>query len=531
MSSAAGKKLLAIPGPIELSPTVQHTLGLPPLSHVGPEFVKIFREAIGMTRWAHSFSTLDLPPSFAWRLRSNRKPEAQVVRTSHAGSQAFILAGSGTLGWDQVGANLIEKGDNALVLHTGYFGDGFRDCLQTYGAKVDVVHSPLGGTVRIEDVKRALRNKQYKLVTITHVDTSTSVLSDAQAISECVRRVSPNTLIVLDAVCSLASEDVRTDDWGLDIVLSASQKGLGAPPGLSILVASSRAIGVWEERERRGVKSGSYYSSWEKWLPIMRAYDQGKPAYFGTPAVNLLRAYHASLLEITQGQISLDERLALHKQASGRVKAAAERLGMVQVAKETKGRAHGMTALYVPPGSGLMAADVLPLVGKRGVVMAGGLVAEIKERYIRVGRYGLECLVEEGVVVMVEVVEEGVGVEEEVEERTGAAGEEDGNDPGSGRGRLVLVLIIRCSLQLLWQWKRRLLLLDLTLSSSPNLNRFPNFLDHLRLPLVFGKQLDALSATNCPERLAPVAFALALSCHALLRQPRPLHPRRHRPRP
>lgn len=102
------------------------------------------------------------------------------------------------------------------------------------------------------------------MITITHVDTSTGVLSDARAIAACVQRISPGTLVVLDAVCSLASEDIQMDAWGLDIVLSASQKGLGGPPGLSILVASQRTISIFEDRIKRGVKSGSYYSSWEK---------------------------------------------------------------------------------------------------------------------------------------------------------------------------------------------------------------------------------------------------------------------------
>lgn len=119
----------------------------------------------------------------------------------------------------------------------------------------------------ISEVEKAIRkagSKPYKLVTITHVDTSTGVLSDACSIAASVRRISPNTLVVLDAVCSLASEDVQMDAWGLDVVLSASQKGLGAPPGLSILVASQRTIKAFEDRIKRGVKSGSYYSSWEK---------------------------------------------------------------------------------------------------------------------------------------------------------------------------------------------------------------------------------------------------------------------------
>ncbi|KAJ2985821.1 hypothetical protein NUW54_g10020 [Trametes sanguinea] len=86
--------------------------------------------------------------------------------------------------------------------------------------------------------------KQYKLVAFSHVDTSTGVLSDAKAIAEVVRRVSPNTLVALDGVCSVASEEIQMDAWGIDVVLTASQKGLGVPPGLSIVVASQKAMKV-----------------------------------------------------------------------------------------------------------------------------------------------------------------------------------------------------------------------------------------------------------------------------------------------
>ncbi|KAF9523064.1 PLP-dependent transferase [Crepidotus variabilis] len=395
------KKLLAIPGPIELSPTVLEALGQPPLSHVSPEFVKIFQESLHLTR--------------------------QVVRTSNKASQPFILAGSGTLGWDQVAANLIEKGDKVLVLSTGYFGEGFRDCLHGYGANVDLIKAPLGGTVNLEDIEQALNRKKYKAVTITHVDTSTGVLSDAKAIAACVKKISPSTLLILDAVCSLASEDIQFDAWGLDIVLSASQKGLGGPPGLSILIASARAISTFESRINSISKkplqtfpysySYSYYTSWSKWLPIMRAYDQGKPAYFGTPAVTLVKAYHASLVEIMRGEVALDQRLEMHRGASRRVKEAAERLGMVQVASEPAGRANGMTAVYVPQNFAGGAVDVLGAVGKRGVVMAGGLVSEIKDRYIRIGHMGWSVVGEKGKDVdrIVRVLEDAV---REVEARS-----------------------------------------------------------------------------------------------------------------
>jgi alanine-glyoxylate transaminase/serine-glyoxylate transaminase/serine-pyruvate transaminase len=145
-----------------------------------------------------------------------------------------------------------------------------------------------------------------------------------------------------------------------------------------------------------------------RWVPIMRAYDQNKPAYFGTPAVTLVRALHTSLIEITRGPISLATRLALHIHASDRVKKAAERLGMEQVAYEPAGRAHGMTALYV--SEGLSAADVLGGVAQRGVVIAGGLVKEVKDQYIRVGHMGWSVVGDEGkdVSFVVRVIEEAV---------------------------------------------------------------------------------------------------------------------------
>ena len=157
----------------------------------------------------------------------------------------------------------------------------------------------------LEDIASALQSKSYKLLTFTHVDTSTGVLSNAPAIAALVQKVSPSTLIIMDAVCSVASEEIRFDEWGLDVVLSASQKGLGAPPGLSVLVVSQRALGVFGERKKRGVREGSYYASWGKWLPIMRAYEEGRPAYFATPPVNLIYAFRASL-ELITARASVD---------------------------------------------------------------------------------------------------------------------------------------------------------------------------------------------------------------------------------
>jgi alanine-glyoxylate transaminase / serine-glyoxylate transaminase / serine-pyruvate transaminase len=184
--------------------------------------------------------------------------------SSDPAAQPFIIAGSGTLGWDQVASNLTEPGDNVLVLHTGYFGDSFADCFEAYGANATQLKAPIGDRPQQDEVEKALKENKYKMITITHVDTSTGVLSDIKSISDLVHRVSPETLVVVDGVCSAGSEEIRFDEWGLDVLITASQKGIGCPAGLSILFASGRAIDTFNNRNHPPT---SYFASWKNWLP------------------------------------------------------------------------------------------------------------------------------------------------------------------------------------------------------------------------------------------------------------------------
>ncbi|KIM56501.1 hypothetical protein SCLCIDRAFT_132517, partial [Scleroderma citrinum Foug A] len=349
----------SIPGPIEVTDEVLCANAHPSMSHMSPDFASVFGDCIRMTR--------------------------KILYSKDA--QPFLIAGSGTLGWDQVSANLVEPGENALVLNCGYFADSFADCLQTYGAKVDQIKAEVGGTVKESDVESALKSKKYKIITVTHVDTSTAVLSNIKVVAEVVRKVSPDTLVIVDGVCSVASEEIRMDDWGIDVVLTASQKGLCTPPGLSILVASQRAIKVFENR---ATPVTSYYASWKKWLPIMSAYERNSAAYFATPPVNLIYAYHASLCQITQGNVSFEDRFKAHKEASRRIKKAVEDLGLKCVPLSEDAAANGMTAIYYPDG--LVASDIIPRLLKKDIVVAGGLHASIKDKYFRIGHMGITAV-------------------------------------------------------------------------------------------------------------------------------------------
>lgn len=213
-------------------------LSLPSQSHVGAPFVATFGETLTMLR--------------------------KLLQTTNPASQPFVISGSGTLGWDFVAANLIEMSEDALVLHTGYFADSFAECFETYGVKVTQLKAPIGDRPQLPEVEKALKEKHYKLISVTHVDTSTGVLSEIKALSELVHRVSPETLMIIDGVCSVGCEEICFDEWGIDVVLTASQKAIGCPPGLSILMCSERAMETFKNRK---TPPSSYFASFKNWLP------------------------------------------------------------------------------------------------------------------------------------------------------------------------------------------------------------------------------------------------------------------------
>lgn len=306
----------------------------------------------------------------------------KLFQTTNPASQPFIIAGSGTLGWDIVASNLIERDEEALVLHTGYFGDSFATALETYGAKATQLKAPIGERPSLAEIEAALKQKQYKLITITHVDTSTGVLSDIKAVSELVHRVSPHTLVVVDGVCSVGCEEIDFDAWGIDVVLTASQKAIGCPPGLCIMMLSGRAIEVYKNRK---TPSSSYYASIANWQPIMQNYEAGKPSYFATPPTQLVHALHTTLSSITANPMS--ERFGIHAKTSDKVKNAVAELGLSQLATNPECQAHAMTAIRLPEG--ITASDILPGLLKRGVVFAGGLHKAIAPTYIRFGHMGV----------------------------------------------------------------------------------------------------------------------------------------------
>jgi alanine-glyoxylate transaminase/serine-glyoxylate transaminase/serine-pyruvate transaminase len=345
------RTLLMIPGPIEFEPSVLAAAGAPTTGHTDPAFIEVFGQALERMR------QMFLCPD----------------------GQPFIIAGSGTLAMDLAGANLIEAGDKALVVNTGYFSDRFGVLLERYGAQVTHVRSEVGGRPSTEAVEEALKAGRFKMMTITHVDTSTGVLTDIKALAELGRRY--DTLVVVDGVCSVAGEELRMADWGVDVALTASQKAVGTPPGLALLMAGPRAMAAFKARK---TLVGNYYADWTNWLPIMEAYEARKAAYFGTPAVNLIWALNVSLgIILKEG---MENRFARHERIGQAFQAAIQALGMGQVPQQQECAAHTMTAPRYP--AGFNGADFLVKVRQAGAFLAGGLHPQIRAEYFRIGHMG-----------------------------------------------------------------------------------------------------------------------------------------------
>ena len=351
----AARPLLMIPGPIELSPTVVEAFSKPSPGHLAPGLIESFGRSLEMMREV-------------WQAGPDAQP--------------FILTGGGTVAMDVVAANLVEPGETAVVINTGYFSDRLAEMLRRQGAKVVEVAAPAVGDAPATDVVgRALASGSVKALFATHVDTSTGVCIDPEPLARMAR--DRGILSVFDGVCATAGESFRMKEWGADVYLTGSQKALGVPPGLALLVASPLAL---EARARRGPNAPPppMYLDLEQWLPIMKAYEKRRPAYFSTPATNLILALEAGLGEILEDGI--EPRIARHQHAARAMRAAWDALGLRPVPTRPELRAATLSAVYLPEG-----IDVAAVVGgtaRNGVIVAGGLHPEIRTRYFRVGHMG-----------------------------------------------------------------------------------------------------------------------------------------------
>jgi len=324
------EKLLLIPGPSPVHPRIINRLSLPTVSHVGPEMVTELRGAV-----------------------ENLKKIVDCAK-----GEAFIIAGAGTLAMEMAVLNTIAPGEKALIISHGYFGERMVEIFKAFGLEAEVLASPWGEGIYPEDLEKKLKQSSYAAVISTHVDTATGTCAPIEQYAALLRN--REELFIVDGVCATGGIEEYMDSWGIDVILTAAQKCFGAPPGLAILVLSSRAM----EKRKSMASIPAYYADLLRWLPIMQ--DPAK--YFSTPCVNEIRAfYEATLIVLEEG---LEKRFERHRSTSRAIRAALREMGFTFFTREDFLAPTLSVVRYL---DGLDDKKFREILYDRGVVVAGGL--------------------------------------------------------------------------------------------------------------------------------------------------------------
>jgi len=302
--------------------------------------------------------------------------------------QPFIISGSGVLGWDVVACNFMKKGDKVLLVNSGFFSTRFGHTFEQYGMDLtSVTPAVVGERPSSAEVEAKLKEavsagKPYKVISITGVDTSTAVLADLKHFCEMSRAVSPETLIIVDAVCSAAGEELRMDAWDIDFVLTGSQKAFGVPPGLCIMIASQRAMSRMLPQD----EIPNYFANLHRWLPIMHAYEKRQGSYFATPAVNLVGALRVGLEQMHATPGGIEGYFKAHRDSKAKIHATLDGMGLKLLTQSSDIASNLLSCVRYPSGMG--PADILPAMKSKGWILAAGLHPDCAGDYFRIGHMG-----------------------------------------------------------------------------------------------------------------------------------------------
>ena len=340
-------RILMGPGPSNVHPRVLQAMTAPILGHLDSQFFEVMEDVCDMLRQVyHTDNYMTLP-----------------------------LSSTGTGAMEASCVNLLEPGDTAIVWRNGYFGDRLADIAKRCGAEVFVVDSSWGNPVDIEALGEELnKHPKVKMVGMVHAETSTGSLSPLTRAIELAHE--HDALIVVDAVTSLGSHDVRMDEWDIDVCYSASQKCLGAPPGLAPISLGSRAMAVINERK---TPVQSFYFN----LKDLQAYWSETHAYHHTSPISMTYGLRESLRMMMEEGI--DERLKRHARTSAALRAGVEALGL-EVLADPQYRLNPLTAALIPEG--VDEAVVRRQLIKDYNIEIGGGLGDLQGKVWRIGLMG-----------------------------------------------------------------------------------------------------------------------------------------------
>ncbi len=344
MPYPAGRHFLQIPGPTNVPDRVLRAISAPTTDHRGPDFPKLTFDVLSALRPV--FGTI---------------------------GPVVTYPSSGTGAWEAALVNTLSPGDRVLAFETGHFATLWRDLATGLG--LDVVFVPGDWRHGVDpDVVRERLDPGVKAVCVVHNETSTGVTSRIAEIRRAIDEAGHPALLLVDTVSSLGSIDYRHDEWGVDVTVSCSQKGLMLPPGLGFNAVSEKAL--------RAAESARIPRSYWDWRPIIAANERGYFPY--TPPTNLLYGLRESLAMLAEE--GLDAVFERHRRHAAATRAAVAGWGLEVLCLDEREHSPVLTAVLVPDGHD--ADKVRALILDRFNLSLGTGLGRLAGRVFRIGHLG-----------------------------------------------------------------------------------------------------------------------------------------------
>lgn len=341
-------KLLMTPGPTMLPPRVLEVMGRQIIHHRTKEFEYILEG-------------LEEDLKFVFQTKN----------------PVLMFAASGTGAMESAIVNLFSTGDKVLVISVGAFGDRFAEIAEVYKLNVMKLSVEWGEAVDTNKVKEILDEdvlKEIKAVIMTHNETSTGVTNDIEAVAKLTKDT--ERLLIVDAISSLGGLDLQTDNWGIDVVISGSQKALMAPPGLAFVSVSDKA---WEACERSDMPK--FYWDYIKYKKGLLKESSQNPPY--TPAISLMCGQAEALKMIKEE--GLDKVFENHRKLAFATQAGVQSMGLELFPKQEVS-SYIVTAVKSPEGVDM--GKVIKILNLKHDIMITGGQKHLKGKIFRIGHCG-----------------------------------------------------------------------------------------------------------------------------------------------
>ena len=348
MTYRSGRHFLQIPGPTNVPDRILRAIDQPTMDHRGPEFATLGRGVID-------------------GMKTIFQTEADVV----------IFPASGTGAWEAALVNTLSPGDQVLMYETGQFASLWCELAGRLGLKVELLPGDWRHGADAEAIEaRLAEDKQHRIkaVAVVHNETSTGAVSRIPLIRQAIDRCAHPALLMVDTISSLASIDYRHDEWGVDVTIAGSQKGLMLPPGLSFNAISSKAL--------RASQSATLPRSYWDWQAQLGPNQQGYFPY--TPATNLLYGLREAIAMLHEE--GLPNVFARHARHGAATRAAVQAWGLEVLCNNPAEYSGSLTAVLMPAGKD--ADQFRTTVLERFDMSLGTGLGKVKGKVFRIGHLG-----------------------------------------------------------------------------------------------------------------------------------------------